>query len=93
MITQKMIKYGNNIYKTIGDLKSSISKQEYNEAVKNKVIDFAYREEEKEYNDIKLYYFYNPINKHTITSCLSDLEHLRNVKGYNVDEWILLDKG
>lgn len=39
-------------------------------------------------SETKLYYFYNPINKHTITSCLPDLEHLRNVKGYNVDEWI-----
>ena len=50
-------------------------------------------EEEKEVilNDTKLYYFYNPINKHTITSCLPDLEQLRDVKGYNVNEWVLFE--
>lgn len=83
-----MIKYDNKVYKTIGDVKAAIPKQEYDLAIKNKLIDFSYKEEKSEYNETKLYYFYNPNNKHTITSCLPDLEHLRNVKGYNVDEWV-----
>lgn len=85
-----MIKYNNNIYKTIGELKAAISKSEYEIALKNKLINFSYKEEKPEFNETKLYYFYNPITKHTITSCLPDLEHLRNVKGYTIEDWIPL---
>lgn len=50
------------------------------------------KKERTEYEQVKLYHFRNPKTGRTIMSCLPDLEHLRNVKGYNVDEWVPVDE-
>lgn len=85
-----MIKYKDKLFNNAKEIRALIGRDAYKQAAENGEIILNYSENCKEeaQSETKLYYFYNPNNKHTITSCLPDLEHLRNVKGYTIDEWI-----
>lgn len=84
-----MILYNNTVYNNISDLKNNITKEEYSKAIKNKSINFNYRQDTpKEYDSIKLFYFKNTVNGHTISSIYDNLDNLKELKDFNVNEWI-----
>lgn len=50
-------------------------------------IEFIPEEKEpEEYDNIKLYYFKNIVNGHTMTSIYDNLDNVRDI--INIDEWV-----